>query len=99
MANSSGAIHLQLREAADVGEAAEAMRKARAALFKLPHPEEPDDPLPSFASPVVLESGGPTFWFDIADAEGDVLEQVLRTVTTELTEAGASGFLTTPPAS
>jgi len=95
MAGSLGAIHLQLRGAGDPERAAAAMGRARKALFAIPHPGEPDDPLPSYVSPITFDLDGPTFWFDIADAGGNVLDEVLRTLTSALAEAGATGSLTT----
>jgi hypothetical protein len=96
MAGSTGALHLVLRDTDDPDLALEAMRQAKAALFTIPHPEEPDDPLPSFASAVTAGAAGVTFWFDIADAEAyeGLLEQVLATVVRALEKSGVSGRLT-----
>lgn len=74
------------------------MRQAANALFSVPHPEEPDESLPSFVSGVTMGARGPTFWFDIADAEvyDGLLEQVLETVVQALEQADATGLLGTP---
>jgi len=101
IAESSGAAHVQLQDAEDPEVAVAAMRLARSAVFSIPHPEEPDDPLPSFASAVTMAEGGPTFWFDIADAEvhDGTLRQVVKAMVTALDAAGATGWLSTPASS
>jgi hypothetical protein len=87
---SSGSQSLQLRGAPDPEAAARGMRAARRALYTIPHPEEPSEPAPSFASGVEDAGGGPQFWFDISDAEAypGLLEKVLDIVVAARTSSG-----------
>lgn len=96
IATSSGAVHLVLRGSTVNG--LDAMRRARAAIFEVPHPEEPSDPLPSFASSVELVDGAPSFWFEAADAEAydGLIDQVISLVVAALESSGADGLLTWP---
>ena len=91
MAASSGAVHVELR-GVEEDVARRALRAAREALFTIPHPEEEEDPLPSFASDVSAGERGPTFWFDIADAESyDGLIDWVIEVMCDAIEAEAPG--------
>ncbi len=45
------------------------MRAAVADMWALPHPEERDDPAPSFVSELTVADDRVTFWFDLADCE------------------------------
>jgi hypothetical protein len=99
MKANSGACHVQLQGAADAEVARLAMTKARQAVLRIPHPEEPSDPLPSFASNVVDSGSGPQFWFDVADAEAydGLVETIVDTMVLAVREAGlVSGQLTWP---
>jgi hypothetical protein len=96
---SSGSQHLQLRGAPDPEAAKRGMRAASRALYTIPHPDEPSEPAPSFASGVEDRGGGPQFWFDIKDAETmpGLLEKVLDTVVAALNSSGVeAGTLTWP---
>lgn len=70
------------------GDIVEALRRARQAILRIPHPEEPDDPFASFASEVTSSEAGWTFSVDMADAEAypGVLEAVLAAVVEALEE-------------
>src|SRR5438874_641240 len=79
MKASTGVCRVQLREAVDPADAMLGLARARRAIFGIPHPEEPSDPLPSYASEVVDTGGGPQFCFDVADAEAyeGLVERIL----------------------
>ena len=98
MAGSSGAIHVEFRDAADTDEAVRALSAARQAVCAVPHPEEPSEPLPSFASEVVANERGATFWFDAADAEAydGLLEHVARSMAAAIDAERIGGRLTWP---
>jgi len=93
--DSTGGIHLILRDADDADKAARGMNSAVAALYAIPHPEEPDDPLPSSASDLPSTGEGPRLWADIVDAEvyDGLLEHVLAAVVGALEAEGVSGRL------
>jgi hypothetical protein len=80
MAGNTGAVHLELHDTDDPDRAIEGMRQAANALFSVPHPEEPDESLPSFVSGVTIGARGPTFWFADAGVYDGLLEKVLETV-------------------
>lgn len=98
IAGSSGAAHVELRGVADEAMALKAMTAARSALFGIPHPEEESEPLPSYASEVVVGDRGPSFRFDIADAEAyeGLIETVVETMASAMDNEGASGLLASP---
>jgi hypothetical protein len=98
MAESSGAVHVELRGVPDADAGQRAMEAARSALFAIPHPEEPDDPLPSFATNVSLGDRGPTFWFDIADAEAydGLIDTVVKKLAAAVEGEVAEATLTWP---
>jgi hypothetical protein len=98
MASSTGAIHVELRGAGDPESAVRALTAARGAIYRIPHPEEPSEPLPSFASDVTATDDGATFWFDAADAEAydGLLDQVAASIAAAIDEAGVGGRLTWP---
>lgn len=99
-ASSSGAAHVELRTPDHEG-AVRGLTAARRALFAIPHPEEPDDPLPSFASDVTVSEQGATFWFDAADAEeyDGLLERVVDALREAIEREGVDGSLTWPDSS
>ncbi|HEX7168709.1 MAG TPA: hypothetical protein VF230_17145 [Acidimicrobiales bacterium] len=76
----------------------EALRAARDALFELPHPEEPGEPLPSYASDVVVGDRGPTFWFDAADLGPDEARAITLALVRVIEARGISGTLSWPEA-
>ena len=100
MAESSGAVHIELRGASDEQVALRAMNAAKDALYEVPHPEEPDDPLSSFSSDVAVGERGPAFWFDIADAEAEegLIDSVIEALAAALNREGADGMLAWPEA-
>lgn len=80
-------------------DAVRGLRAAARAVATIPHPEEPEDPLPSYVSSVEVTAGGAGFTIDIADAEAydGLLERVLDAVLEGLGGAGVdSGVLTYP---
>lgn len=91
-------MHVEIRDSPDPDGASAGLMAARKALFTIPHPEEPSDPLPSFASEIEVGQRGPTFWFDIADAEAydGLLDQVVSALAGALEAAGVEGRLTWP---
>lgn len=97
MRANSGAIHVEVREAGDGELAARGLERGREHVFRIPHPEQPDEPYCSFAAPVTMGTSGPTFWFDMADAEVDegILERALQALLSGLEEAGVDGALLT----
>jgi hypothetical protein len=90
MAASTGACWIVI-ECADAASARGAVDAARAAVWTIPHPEEPEDPLPSFVSDAEDRPGGSSFWFDMADAEAydGLVEEVLTAI---VVAAAASGL-------
>ena len=71
------------------------MASAAEAVFDVPHPEEPEDPLPNYVSPVEQTAEGHSFWIDAKDELDDpgVAQQVLESITDALTAAGVDGEL------
>ncbi len=96
----TGSCTAQVQHSADVEHARDGLVRAAAALRRIPHPEEPDDCLPSFVSEVRDADDGPLITFDIADAEAydGLVEQVLEAVLTALASAGTDGVLAWPGA-
>jgi hypothetical protein len=100
LAASSGNAQVELRDSSDPDVARRAMQAARAAVYTVPHPEEPDDPLPSYVSEVEDGPRGPRFSIDMADAEGyeGLIERVVATMSAAIDSAGGDGTLTSPEA-
>jgi hypothetical protein len=98
MAANAGACTFVLKDVPEE-DALEGMRSARRVVGSIPHPEEPEDPLPSFMSTVEWTGDGARFWIDIADADGygGLLERVLQAVLDGLAVAGVDGGLLTYP--
>lgn len=97
MARTTGCCTFVLEEAGDREVATRAMEAARRAVGSIAHPEEPDDPLPSWMSSVHTTSDGARFSVDMADAEAyeGLLEQVLEAVVDAVAAAGLDqGLLT-----
>ena len=98
VASHTGHVELLLRGDPDDARAELAMAAARDALFAVPHPEEPDDPLPSVGSDITTTGDGVMFWFDIADAEAydGLIDEVVQAMVGALAREGAEGLLTWP---
>ena len=98
VASHTGHVELLLRGDPDRARGERAMAAARDALFAIPHPEEPDDPLPSIGSDITTTADGVIFWFDIADAEAydGLIDEVVRAMVSALVRNGAEGLLTWP---
>ena len=94
LAASTGAAQVVVRSA-DVDAAVRGLRRARTALFQIPHPEEPEDPLPSYASAVAADETSARFRFDIADAEAytGLIDQVADAIIAALEAEGVDGHL------
>lgn len=99
MASHSGSCTFVLSGVPEA-EAVEGMRSACRAVGSIPHPEEPEDPLPSYMSGIAASGDGARFTVDMADAEGydGLLERVLDAVLEGLAAAGVDGGLLTYPA-
>jgi hypothetical protein len=69
MRQSSGAIHFELRGADGGARARQGMAHARREIFRLRHPDQPEEPFASFVSDLEVGLNGPGFWVDMADAE------------------------------
>jgi hypothetical protein len=98
VAASTGAVIVELRDTGDPDAAKRALIAARRALFAIPHPEEPDDPLPSFASEVEVHDTGASFRFDIADAESydGLVDEVIAALVSAIETEGVDGTLGFP---
>ncbi len=84
-----------LRGASDAEIARTAMQRGAGAVFEVPHPLEPDDPLPNYASCVTLTEDGPSFWIDCKDEldDPDTAAAVVAAILRALDAAGADGVL------
>jgi hypothetical protein len=98
IAANTGAVHLELRDAREATTAVSSMEPARRAVQALAHPEEPEARLASFVSPVEDGPRGPTFWFDVADAEAydGLIQRLVDDVVAAIEAAGGSGVLGGP---
>ena len=101
MRQSSGAAHVQLRDVADREHARVALSRARESIFRIPHPDQPDEPFASYASGLEAGGRGPQFWFDMADAEAfpDVLECAIELILIAIEHSGVKDGCLTWPAS
>jgi hypothetical protein len=88
MRANSGAIHLVVISAVD--DARVGLEEALRRIFEIPHPEEPDEPLASWAGPVEPVDDGWGLLLDLADAEAyeGILEAVLDVVVQALERTG-----------
>jgi hypothetical protein len=95
MEGQNGACRFVLRGSSDPEVARAAMSRGAQAVFDVPHPEEPDDPLPNFASSVTQTPDGPSFWIDCKDEldDPDVAADVVAAIVHALDKAGADGVL------
>lgn len=95
MENQSGGCRFVLPGTEDSALARAAMQSASAAVFKVPHPDEPDDPLPKYASGVTEMADGPSFLIDCKDMldDPDTAQAVVDAMLGALNEAGANGVL------
>lgn len=95
MIGSPGACWIEIRGVRR-DEALRAAEHLRGELFRLPHPEEPDEPAPSFVSAPEPTAGGASFWFDMADCE-ELMPDVLEVAERVLRELGLQhAYLTSP---
>ena len=89
MKEFSDQCHLTI-ESRDVDAARAAAESACEAICRVPNPEPPGGPLPSFISDIEAEPGGVSFWFDMADAEAydGLVEHVLARVLEAMAASG-----------
>jgi hypothetical protein len=66
------------------------LEAAAGLVMAIPHPEEPEEPLPNFASGVVERAEGAEIWFDVKDETEDpeVMQQIVEAVVSGLNSAG-----------
>jgi hypothetical protein len=95
MEDQSGACRFLLRDTSDGDAAHAAMERAAEAVFNVPHPEEPDEPLPNYASAVTETADGPSFWIDCKDEldDPDTAAAVVTAIVGALDDAGVDGLL------
>ncbi len=98
MRGSSGAIEIEVR-GADIQLAVRGLEEASREIARIPHPEQPNHPYGSFASPVEVGPRGPGVWFDMADAEvyDGLLEGVLHMVVAALDAVGLKSSVVSWP--
>jgi hypothetical protein len=93
MRASSGGCRFVVRGASDEEAVVAALRKAARAIAKIPHPEEPDDPLPNYVSQVTIGDEGPCFDIDVKDQflyDDELVQQVLDIVCGEVEAVDAN---------
>ena len=95
MEDQTGDCRLLLRGSGDPALARAAMVRATQAVFRIPHPEEPDDPLPNSATEVTLTADGPSFSIDCKDQldDPDTAAAVVAAIVRALDEVGVDGLL------
>lgn len=59
-------------------------------VMAIPHPDEPDESLPNFASDVAERADGAEIWFDVKDESEvpEVMQQIVDAVVAGLTSTG-----------
>ncbi|MEU8425546.1 hypothetical protein AB0C15_32195 [Micromonospora sp. NPDC048835] len=85
------AVALALHDATDQAAGIAALRRAVRAISRIPHPDDPECPLPSWCS-VLVEDAVPVFRLDLKD-ESRYAEQVVRIILDELDAADINGRL------
>jgi len=100
MASNSGSCTFVLKDMSPEA-AVSALRSVCRTVGAIPHPEEPDDPLPSHMSAPEPTADGARCTIDMADAEAyeGLLERVLQAVLDGLAAEGVAEGLLTYPAS
>lgn len=99
MAEHGGACRLQLIGADDPERALAGMQAAARAVGRLPHPDEPTEPLPNWISGVALDDDGPAFTIDVKDSFRirAIAERVVAGTLNALADEGIDqGVLTWP---
>ncbi|GIJ71470.1 hypothetical protein [Virgisporangium ochraceum] len=91
VAGHSSAVALVVDDTSDDLAACAALRRAAVRVSQIPHPLEPDSPLPNWCT-VLHEDGVPVFHLDMKD-EAQYAEQVVAIVLDELRSAGVDGQL------
>jgi hypothetical protein len=91
VAEHSSAVALALDDTSDEVAAVAALRRAVREINRIPHPLEPDSPLPNWCT-VLHEDGVPVFHLDMKD-EAQHAEQIVRIILDELRSAGVDGRL------
>lgn len=94
-----GAVAVLIADARDETTARAYAVAARLGLRRVRHPEEPDEPAVSFASALVVTTGGTGFSFDASDVDAypGLAEELVDAMASELRAIGAECLLTTFP--
>lgn len=91
VAEHSSAVALVVDGASDGVAVSAALRRAAARILRIPHPREPDTPLPNWCE-VLHEDGVPVLHLDMKD-EAHYAGRVVAIVLDELRSAGVDGEL------
>jgi hypothetical protein len=92
IARNGSACLLRL-ESADPPDALEAaLEVAAEALYKIPHPDEPEDGLPNLST-VRRTVNGPMIFFDIKDQGEEFAAEIIEVLQRSLDASGVSGVL------
>ncbi|MDG4810988.1 hypothetical protein O7634_29875 [Micromonospora sp. WMMD1120] len=91
VADHCSQVALALYDTTDQTAGVAALRRAVRRVGRIPHPDVPEDPLPSWCS-VLVEDDVPVFRLDLKD-EGQYAEHVVRIVLGELDAADIDGRL------
>jgi hypothetical protein len=89
LSDQSGQAVFVLREAGDEATAMSALRHAADAVRAIPHPDEPDDPLPNWVD-AISGDDGPSLHLDMQD-HGEQAAQVVAAMVAALEESGIDG--------
>ncbi|MFG1918389.1 hypothetical protein [Micromonospora sp. NPDC048898] len=91
VAEHCSGVALALHDATDQAAGVAALRRVVRAVSRIPHPDDPEDPLPSWCT-VLIEDAVPVFRLDLKD-ESQYAEQVVRIILDGLEAAGIDGRL------
>ncbi|MGC9670298.1 hypothetical protein ACNTMW_27610 [Planosporangium sp. 12N6] len=91
LAERPGQAVFVLRRAGDDETAMAALRRAAAAVRAIPHPDEPDEPLPNGVD-VLPGDDGPTLHLDLQD-HAEYADRVVAAIVAALDESGVDGHL------
>ncbi|MEU7751317.1 hypothetical protein [Micromonospora sp. NPDC049171] len=91
VAEHCSGVALALYDTTDQAAGVAALQGAVRAVGRIPHPDDPEDPLPSWCT-VLLEDAVPVFRLDLKD-ESQYAEHVVRIVLDELDAADIDGRL------
>lgn len=91
LADDHDQARLVLRDVSDTHAALAALKRAAAAVWSLPHPDEPGCALPNWCD-TALEDGHAVLHMDAKDGAGQI-DQLAATILRAVDEAGAGGRL------